>query len=261
MKRTFLFVTVLAVAALGTTARADIRFGFAAEPYPPFLSKDASGQWVGWEADLMAAICTDLKEKCSSAEVAWDGLIPALESKQFDVIWSSMAITPKRREVIGFTTAYYNTRIQMMGTRTGDTDISPAHLAGKAIGTQVATIHQRYVEHYFKPAGAALKTYQTQDEANQDLAAGRIDYVEAAAPAIAAFLASDMGKACCEMKGDVPWDDEIFGEGVGGGLRKDDAALKQKLDGAIADLAKAGTFDQITAKYPGLAGLILTPKK
>lgn len=254
-------LTALALAALALApqAHADIRFGFAAEPFPPFLSKDAAGHFVGWEADVMAEICADLKETCTTGEIAWDGLIPALQAKQFDVIWASMSITAKRQEVLAFTSPYYTTRVQVMGAKTGDLDISPAHLSGKVIGVQMATIHQRYAETYFEPAGASLKTYQRQDDANQDLAAGRIDYVQAAAPAIAAFLATDAGKTCCELKGDVVWDASILGEGVGGGLRKDDAALKARLDGAITDLAKAGTFTAITAKY-GLSGMISTPK-
>src|SRR3954470_23911022 len=94
-----------AVAMLGFTAqaKADIKFGVAAEPYPPFTSKDASGKWVGWEVDLMDAVCKQMNEKCELAEVAWDGIIPALTSKQIDVIWSSMSITAKRKETIDFT--------------------------------------------------------------------------------------------------------------------------------------------------------------
>ena len=46
-------------------------------------------------------------------------------------------------------------------------------LKGKTIGVQVSTTHQNYVEKHYVPAGAKFKTYQTQDEANQDLAAGR----------------------------------------------------------------------------------------
>jgi polar amino acid transport system substrate-binding protein len=251
----------LAMVALGLApqAHAEIRFGFAAEPFPPFLFKDANGKWAGWEADLMAAICTDLNERCVNVDVAWSDLIPALQAKQFDVIWSSMAITPKRQEVIAFTSAYYNTRVEMMGARTGDKDISPTHLSGKKIGVQVGTIHEDYGLKYFVHAGASLKTYDTQNAAHQDLAAGRLDYVQGAAPVISAFLATDMGKDCCELKGEVPWDSDIFGQGVAGGLRKGDVALKAKLDGAIADLVKAGTFAKITRKYPGLATMITTP--
>ena len=90
-----LLMAAAAAVMFGFTAQAqaDIKFGVAAEPYPPFESKDASGTWVGWEMDLMQAVCAQMKEKCELVEVAWDGIIPALTSKQIDVIWSSMSIT------------------------------------------------------------------------------------------------------------------------------------------------------------------------
>ena len=53
-------------------------------------------------------------------------------------------------------------------------------------------------------------------------------------------LSTDQGMACCEMKGNVPHDDEILGQGVGGGIRKEDTALKDKINAAIAELAKTG---------------------
>src|SRR5438046_491651 len=99
MKLIFRFVAVSIIAlCLGAAdTGADIKFGIAAEPYPPFTSKDASGKWIGWEIDLMDAVCKQLREKCEIVEVAWDGIIPALTSKQIDVIWSSMSITAERQ--------------------------------------------------------------------------------------------------------------------------------------------------------------------
>jgi len=254
-------MTAAAAMLLGFTAQAqaDIKFGVAAEPYPPFESKDASGKWVGWEMDLMNAVCAQMKEKCELVEVAWDGIIPALTSKQIDVIWSSMSITDERKKTIDFTDMYYNTPTVIIGPKDGDKDISPDHLAGKTIGAQVSTTHQNYVQKYFG-AKSTIKTYQTQDEANQDLAAGRLDYVQADALALDAFLKTEQGAACCELKGQVPEDAAILGIGVGGGLRKEDVALKEKLNAAIAALAKAGEFEKITAKYPELVGKMITPK-
>ncbi len=74
---------------------------------------------------------------------------------------------------------------------------------------------------FFGAAGAEVKTYATQDEANNDLAAGRIDYVQADASALEAFTKTEQGAACCEVKGMVPHDSETLGEGVGAGILKE----------------------------------------
>src|SRR6185503_18333804 len=106
-RRLLIAVAAVALCGFAAEARADLKFGVAAEPYPPFTSKDASGKWVGWEIDLMDAVCAQMKEKCELVEVAWDGIIPALTAKQIDVIWSSMSITAERKQTIDFTTFYY----------------------------------------------------------------------------------------------------------------------------------------------------------
>lgn len=258
-RRLMMAVAVTALCGFAAQAKADLKFGVAAEPYPPFTSKDASGKWVGWEVDLMDAVCAQMKEKCELVEVAWDGIIPALTAKQIDVIWSSMSITGERKQTIDFTNMYYNTPTVIIGAKNGDTDITPEHLKGKTIGVQVSTIHQKYVDKYFG-AGSTIKTYQTQDEANNDLAAGRLDYVQADGSALEAYLKTDQGAACCEMKGAVPEDAEILGEGVGGGIRKEDTELKAKLDAAIAALAKSGEINKITEKYPELVGKMILPQ-
>lgn len=258
-RRLMLAVAAAAICGFAAQAKADLKFGVAAEPYPPFTSKDPSGKWVGWEVDLMDAVCAQMKEKCELVEVAWDGIIPALTAKQIDVIWSSMSITADRKKTIDFTMMYYNTPTVIIGAKTGDTDITPEHLKGKTIGVQVSTIHQKYVEKYYG-AGSTIKTYQTQDEANNDLASGRLDYIQADASALDAFLKTDQGAACCELKGQVPEDKEILGEGVGGGIRKEDTELKAKLDAAIEALAKAGEINKITEKYPELVGKMILPQ-
>ena len=91
-----------------------------------------------------------------------------------------------------------------------------------------------------------------------DLAAGRLDYVMANGTALDAFLTTDQG-GCCEVKGSVERDAEIYGEGVGLGVRKEDAALKDKFNAAIKAMAGKGTFDQISAKW-NLTGKLVLPK-
>ena len=244
-----IILALAASLALGTSAvAAPVKIGVASEPYPPFTSPDASGNWVGWEVDFMHAICASAKIECVITPTAWDGIIPALTSGQIDVIMSSMTITDERKKTIDFSDKYYRTPATVVVAKGSGTKATPEGLTGKIVGVQVSTIHEAYTQKYFGPVASQIKTYQTQDEANQDLAAGRIDAIMADSIAMDAFLASDMGKACCENAGNVKYDPVILGDGVGFGLRKGDPLLP-KLNEAIKAIRADGTYDAITAKY------------
>lgn len=244
-----LVLAAVAALSLGTTAMAEpLKIGVAAEPYPPFTSPDAAGNWVGWEVDFMVAICKQAELDCVITPTAWDGIIPALTSGQIDVIMSSMSITTERAKTIDFSDKYYNTPAMVMVA--ADSAITPdaAGLTGKIVGVQISTTHEAYTQKYFGPVASEVKIYQTQDEANQDLAAGRVDAVMADSIALQAFLDSDAGKACCKSAGMVAGDAEVLGAGVGFGLRQGDP-LKDKLNAAIAAIRADGTYAAITANY------------
>lgn len=247
MKLTTLIAAAMLVAA--PVAAQEIKVGIAAEAYPPFASPDASGNWVGWEVDFINAMCAAGGMQCVITPVAWDGIIPSLTSGQIDVIMASMSITDERKQTINFSDMYYNTPTVIVGTKGVDMAPTPEGLAGKIIGVQASTIHADYVDKYFAPTAAEVKIYQTQDEANQDLAAGRIDAIQADSIAMDAFLASEAGMACCELKGAVADDPAILGQGVGAGVRKEDTELLAKINAAIAEVIADGTYDTITAKY------------
>ncbi len=232
--------------SVNIAAAEPIKVGIAAEPYPPFTSLDSSGKWVGWEVEAIDAICAAAKLDCVITPVAWDGIIPSLTGKQIDVIMSSMSITEERMKSIDFSDPYYNTPAVIVADKKSDITPSPESLAGKIIGVQTATIHQAYAQKYFK--ASELRAYQTQDEANQDLFAGRIDATQADSIAMADFVASEAG-ACCEIKGPVADDEVILGSGVGAGVRKGDDALRKALNAGIAAILADGTHDKITARY------------
>jgi polar amino acid transport system substrate-binding protein len=224
-----------------------VRFSVSAEPYPPFASKNAAGKWEGFEVDLIHAICDEMKAKCEVKETAWDGIIPALTSKKIDVIFASMSITDERKKTIDFSIPYYNTPAAVMAAKSTKVDASEASLAGKTIGVQTSTIHSAYAEKFLKDK-ATIKTYNTQDEANADLAAGRIDATIADSAALEPFVATDAGKDL-ELKGFFPKDPAIWGAGVGAGIRKGDTKLKAQIDDAIRAIYKNGTYQKIADKY------------
>ena len=244
--------TILALAAtfaLGTAAFAEpLKIGIAAEPYPPFASPDAAGNWVGWEVDFINAVCAAGQMECVITPVAWEGIIPSLTGGQIDAIIASMTITEERLKTIDFSDKYYNTPSVVVTAKGSGLTPDAAGMAGKIIGVQVSTIHEAYSQAHFTDA-AEIKTYQTTDEGFQDLAAGRVDASMADSIAVDAFLASDVGKACCEVIGAVADDKAILGAGVGVGLRKGEDALKAQFNAAIAKVIADGTYDAISKPY------------
>ena len=244
-----ILLATAATLALGTAALAEpVKIGVAAEPYPPFTSPDASGNWVGWEVDFMNAICKQAAIECVITPTAWDGIIPALTSGQIDVIMSSMSITAERAQTIDFSDKYYNTPAMIVTAKGSGITPDAAGLTGKIIGVQVSTTHETYTQKYFAEVAAEVKTYQTLDEHNQDLAAGRVDAVMGDSIAMDAFLKSEAGMACCEAVGAVADDAEILGAGVGFGLRKGDPLLAT-LNEAIKAIRADGTYDAISKPY------------
>ncbi|WP_275287313.1 transporter substrate-binding domain-containing protein [Halomonas elongata] len=247
MKR-LLLTTTLTSLCLAPLAHAEVtRVGFATEPYPPFATLDASGDLHGWEVDITRAVCEAAELECEIVTTSWDGLIPALTGDKIDFIAASLSITDQRRETIAFSDKYYQTPAALAGAKGVALEATPEGLAGKALGVQSASIHQAYAQAHFPEA--TLRQYQTQDEANQDLFAGRLDATLADRLIVEQFLASDEGQLCCEMKGNVAQDPETLGEGIGFGIRQEDDALRDRLNEGIAEVRANGTYDEITARY------------
>ena len=260
MKLKILITAALAAAMATGAARAaqvvgsdaagakTIKVGIAAEPYPPFTSPDSAGNWSGWEVDMMDAVCKAAELKCEITPVAWDGIIPSLTGGKIDAIMNSMSITAERDKTIDFSDPYYNTPAVIVAPKSMDIEPTKEGLEGRILGVQVSTTHQAYANAHWAGVVSDIRVYQTQDEANQDLFAGRIDATQADSIAMAAFVESDIGQ-CCEIKGAVPDDPKILGNGVGIGLREEDDALEARLNKAIAEVIADGTHRAITDEY------------
>ncbi|RWP26764.1 transporter substrate-binding domain-containing protein [Mesorhizobium sp.] len=240
---------VLAVAGAITASAESLRVGIAAEPYLPFVSRDASGNWVGWEIEIVNALCIEARLDCVIAPTAWDGIIPALTAGKIDMIAASMSITEERMKTIDFSDRYYKSPVVVVAAKGADIGATAESLKGKVLGVQVSTTHDAYARKHFATAVAEIKGYQTQDEAFQDLVAGRVDAVQVEAIAAEGFLGSDPGKACCEVKGNVPDDPELLGLGAGFGFRKEDDALREQVNAAIKGIRENGRYGEISKKY------------
>jgi polar amino acid transport system substrate-binding protein len=250
-------VAAVVFAASSAFAAEKLKIGISSEAYPPFSSQNAKNEWEGFEIDLLAALCKEMKVECKIVGTAWDGIIPALKAKKIDAIFSSMSITEDRLKVIDFSDKYYNTPAEIIGKKDapaisvvdnpngkGGKIANPADLKGKSLGVQTATIHADYANTYLKDA--TIKVYDTTDNHNADLVAGRIDYALEDSIVADEFLKSAQAKDLA-VKLIVP-NDPIFGTGVGVGIRKGDK-LKDRFNAAIKAVRASGEYDAIAKKY------------
>jgi polar amino acid transport system substrate-binding protein len=235
-----------AVVPAGAKDWKTVRIGTDAT-YPPFESVDSKGKIVGWEIDYGKALCANMRVACTFQNQDWDGIIPSLLAGKFDVILSGMSVTPARQQKVLFSTLYYAAPPVFMGSVADkSTDISPAALRGKAIGTQSSTIFANYLAKYYKDSD--IKLYPTGDEPNLELASGRLDYSVTDSVAAESFIEKS-GNGCCRIVAEIKRDPEIFGTGVGAAFRKEDTELCGMFNKAIAALYADGTFDRLAKQY------------
>ena len=85
--------------------------------YPPFESKNAQGQLVGFDIDLANEICKRIHTQCTYVESDFDALIPSLKAKKIDAIISSLSITAKRQEEIAFSEKLYAANARLVAPK------------------------------------------------------------------------------------------------------------------------------------------------
>jgi polar amino acid transport system substrate-binding protein len=246
LKRFAVAAGLAALLTTGAAAQEPLKVGFGAEPYPPFTEANASGEWQGFEIDIAQALCAEMQVECVPTPIAWDGIIPALTSGQIDMILGSMSITEERKQTVNFSDRYYYTPSVFVAVKGSGIDTSPEGLKGKIIGVQSGTTNADYVEKTY-PEGVEIKRYNTQDEVNADLAAGRIDVMLADQLAMDTLVKSEAG-AEMEVLATAPAD-PAFGEGIGVALRKDDTELLEKVNAGIKSLLDSGKYDEIAKRY------------
>ena len=272
-----IFSVLASILIIGNVYASDkIRIGTEGA-YPPWNSKDASGNLIGFEVELAQELCTIMKYECTIDEQDWDGMIPALVMRKFDAIMAGMSITAERQKTITFSQGYADevaslavmkgSSLEGMDTpeginlSLGGSDVKKAlktltgALAGKTVCTQTGTIHQNFLESG-DVGSVNVRTYKTQDEVNLDLTSGRCDVALAAAVAFTDY-ADKSGKPVVLVG--PTFSGGAFGNGVGVGIRqasdsaigKRDAKILKDFNKAINKARKQGIISKLAIKHFG----------
>ncbi|MGO2226210.1 MAG: transporter substrate-binding domain-containing protein [Psychrobacter celer] len=219
--------------------------------YKPFSYTDADGKLIGYEIELVDALCAQMKAECEVISQDWDGLIPGLNAQKFDAAIAGMSITPERKEVVDFSDPYFHSGIILIGKK-GD-DLAIDALKGQPIASQRSTVASQYLQD--EHSDADIKLYDTQDNAYLDLTSGRVRGMMSDKVTGVDWLKTEAGQNY-EVKGnEISSDDDAMGIA----FRKGDP-LVAKFNKALSELKANGTYDQITGSYFGTSSTAAAQK-
>ena len=209
--------------------------------YPPFSEIDDADRLVGFDIDIALALCARLEVACAFVRQDWARLILALRAGKFDAIVSSMSITKKRRELVAFTERYYSSGVRFVARKGSGFDAQDA--AGRTVGAMRATIASDWLEDN-RSKFAGIRLYADQGALDRALTEGRVDAVFGDALGFWKWLKSPKG-AGFAYAGDT----YRLDEGIGVAVRKEDDALRRRLNRAIRAILVDGIYEKINARY------------
>ena len=210
--------------------------------YPPFESMEGD-MAIGFDVELAEAIADKLGVELEVISTAWDGIIPGLKTKKYDIIMSAMTITPEREEEISFSDPYIDSD-QSIAVVKGSPIQSEADLKDKVIGVQIDTTGQFKAEEIEEEIGLKeIQKFDTILVAFEALEQGKVDAIINDYP-VNAYISTTRGKTEVPTKIKT---DEQYGIGV----RKDNTELLEKVNEALAELKEDGTYAEIYKKWFG----------
>jgi polar amino acid transport system substrate-binding protein len=92
-----------------------IRIGLSL--FVPWSMRDKNGDLIGYELDVGRKLAEDMGVEVEFSPTAWDGIIPALVSGNFDVIISGMSYTPQRNLTVNFSDPYAFTGLAILANK------------------------------------------------------------------------------------------------------------------------------------------------
>ena len=211
--------------------------------FPPFEFQDEkTKEYTGFDMELMKAIGKQMGYEVQIQSMGFDGLIPALESGQIDVVASAMTITPERSQKVNFSKPYYKSGLSVVVKNDNNTVQGFKDLEGKRIAVQIGTTG---AEEAKKVKDAKVREFNSASEAYMELKAGGVDAVVNDLPVNGYYLAQG-GSKDAKMVGDV-----LNAEEYGLAVAKKNTELVAKINTALDELKKNGEYDKLYEKWFG----------
>jgi len=215
------------------------------DSFPPMGFRDENNEIVGFDIDLAREVTRRMGVQLKLQPIDWNAKEQELNTGNIDCIWNGFTITDERRKQINFSDPYVD-NAQVAVVRTDSPIKSLADLAGKSVGIQAGSSAADAVHGDEAFAGSLKEIVEVKDNltALMDLEIGGVDAV-----VLDLFVANDNIKRSGK-------DFRILSEGLateeyGVGFRKNDQALRDKVQEILNEMAGDGTMAKISTEWFG----------
>ena len=214
------------------------------QDFPPMGFVGDNGEYTGFDLDLAKEVASRLGLEYKAQPIAWDSKDMELESGNIDCIWNGFTITGREDDYTWTTPYMANKQVFVVAN---DSDIkSQADLAGKVVEVQADSSAEAALKENQDLANTFGQLLTTPDynTAFMDLEQGAVDAV--AMDVIVAGYQIKQRNADFKIL-----DDSLSEEEYGVGFKKGNAELRDKVQGALEEMAADGTLAKISDEWFG----------
>ncbi|MBR2121793.1 MAG: basic amino acid ABC transporter substrate-binding protein [Lachnospiraceae bacterium] len=205
--------------------------------FPPYEYYEGE-EIVGIDAEIAAAVAEKLGLTLKIEDMEFDSIIIAVQTGKVDMGLAGMTVTEERKENVNFSDTYA-TGVQVVIVKEDSDIASVDDLADKMIGVQLGTTGDIYCTGDF--GEDHVDKYNKGNDAVMALVSGKVDAVVIDNEPAKSYVAANEGLKILET--------EYVTEEYAAAINKDNTALLDAINGALAELKADGTLDAIIGKY------------
>ena len=231
-----LLVMASALIGCGASGSGSGKLVMATSPdFPPFEYLEGTTV-TGIEIDVMTLVCEKLGVELVIEEIAFDSVLPGVQTGKYDCGASGITVTDDRKENVLFSDVYY-VAAQAIVVKADSAIKSKADLAGKKVSVQLGTT----ADDFCRKEGYTVDSYEANADAKEALKAGKVD---------AWVVDNATAKQMCKDDASVKiLSETMTEEPYAFAFAFGSETLVEAINPIIADLIADGTMATIFAKY------------
>lgn len=211
--------------------------------FAPFEFQDVSGkEYSGFDMDLIWAVGKEMGREVKIQNISFDGLVPALDAGNVDVVISGMTITEERKQKVAFSKPYYQSGLTVVVKKDNNAIQGFKDLEGKSVAVQIGTTGANEAR---KIKDAKVKEFNSSADTFIELRAGGVDAVVNDRPVNDYYLVQSGDQGAKVLK------EVLTAEDYGIAVHKKNEALVKEIDAALDKVRASGEYDKIYEKWFG----------